>query len=145
MEGSEKKPSLLRAFLGLELALGLRLARWGSLLAGLLLLFQAIRRSLSDVVPGAEFLAGFYVLLALLIVLPWSHLPRKGWLPGFLVLAVLCVGFAFAMIFEVMFIHDHFASQGEKPGVPGFHGTLIFLVLMQPAVAIFSRYPHSLE
>lgn len=124
---------------------GLMLARLGSFLAAALLVVHAILRALSDVVPGGLLLAVFYLCLAIATLLPWTVLPQKIWPWLFGAFVVGVVAFVFAMIYEVMFLHNAIAATGEKPGVPGFHGTLIFLVLMQPPVALFRRHPEALS
>jgi hypothetical protein len=49
------------------------------------------------------------------------------------------------MIAVVMFAYMAAADQGERLGVPGFEGTLIFLSLMQVPVVLFQRKPELLD
>jgi hypothetical protein len=49
------------------------------------------------------------------------------------------------MIASVMFGYMAAADQGERLGVPGFEGTLIFVALMQVPAILFQRRPDLLD
>ena len=49
------------------------------------------------------------------------------------------------MIISVMFDYMASAERGERLGVPGLEGTLIFLSLLQPPVILFRQNPDLLD
>ena len=57
----------------------------------------------------------------------------------------LSIGFVFLMIVVVMFSYIASAERGERLGVPGFEGTLIFLCLLQAPTILFRKNPDLLD
>ena len=55
------------------------------------------------------------------------------------------IGFVFLMIVVVMFSYIAAAERGERLGVPGFEGTLIFLCLLQAPTILFRIHPDLLD
>jgi hypothetical protein len=49
------------------------------------------------------------------------------------------------MIASVMFGYMAAAERGERLGVPGFEGTLIFFALMQVPTVLFQRRPDLID
>ena len=49
------------------------------------------------------------------------------------------------MVVVVMFAYIESAERGERLGVPGFQGTLIFLALMQIPSILFRKNPDLLD
>jgi len=49
------------------------------------------------------------------------------------------------MVVSVMFNYMAAADQGERLGVPGFEGTLIFLSLLQVPAVLFQRKPDLID
>ena len=91
------------------------------------------------------FKAGYFVAYGLALVVPYARLEAKQWKLGFTSLAVLSALFVFLMVVHVMFAYMAAADRGEKLGVPGLEGTLIFVGLMQVPVVLFQRKPDLLD
>ena len=49
------------------------------------------------------------------------------------------------MVVAVMFAYMEHAERGEKLGVPGLEGSLIFIALLQPPLVLFQRKPDLLD
>ena len=49
------------------------------------------------------------------------------------------------MIISVIFNYIEVAARGERLGVPGFEGTLIFLALLQVPAVLFQYRPDLLD
>ena len=61
-------------------------------------------------------------------------------------LLVFCsIAFVFVMVASVMFSYMDAAARGERLGVPGLEGTLIFLALMQVPAVLFQRRPDLID
>jgi hypothetical protein len=72
-------------------------------------------------------------------------LNERLWTPACIALTALAAGFVFIMIVSVMFAYMALAEQGQKLGVPGLEGSLIFIALLQPPVVLFRRKPDLLN
>ena len=126
-------------------ALGLRYGRIvGYVLASLLLIL-----GLSALFKGAgvfETFKGFYfIAYAIVLSLPFARLSDKSWRWGFGLLVGLSALFVFVMVVVVIFAYMASDARGERLGVPGFEGTLIFLALLQVPVVLFQRKPGMLD
>ncbi|MGK0309380.1 MAG: hypothetical protein ACJAYS_000196 [Lentimonas sp.] len=55
------------------------------------------------------------------------------------------MAFVFLMIVSVIFDYMAAEANGERLGVPGFEGTLIFLALLQVPAVLFQRRPDLLD
>ena len=64
---------------------------------------------------------------------------------GFGLLVGLSALFVFVMVVVVIFAYMASDARGERLGVPGFEGTLIFLALLQVPVVLFQRKPDMLD
>ena len=93
----------------------------------------------------ARFRQGFFVLFGLLVNLPFPRLGHRAWRYAFGLLIAFSVAFVFLMIGTVMFDYMAAAERGERLGVPGFEGTLVFLALLQPPAVLFQRRPDLLD
>lgn len=128
---------------------GLKLAKWGSYLLSLLLLMVAISELRQTIPEKGLFFHWFkivyYLLFSAWIQLPFQKLPPKLWSLCFAILCFLCVGFVFLMVIVVLFAYMESAARGERLGVPGFQGTLIFLSLMQIPSVLFQKNPDLLD
>ena len=49
------------------------------------------------------------------------------------------------MVVVVIFAYMASDARGERLGVPGFEGTLIFLALLQVPIVLFQRKPDMLD
>ena len=77
--------------------------------------------------------------------LPYQKLSGSAWRIGYGALVLLSIGFVFLMIVVVMFSYIAAAERGERLGVPGFEGTLIFLCLLQAPTILFRKHPDLLD
>ena len=127
---------------------GLEYARWGGYLFSTLLVLLAVSefRALSAESSGfAYFKMFYYSLLALWVQLPYPKLFASAWRICYGALVILSIGFVFLMIVVVMFSYIASAERGERLGVPGFEGTLIFLCLLQAPTILFRKNPDLLD
>jgi hypothetical protein len=127
---------------------GLEYARWGGYLFSTLLLLLAFVefRSLSSASPWFPYFKLFYFcVLAVWVQLPYNKLIGSAWRICYGALILLSIGFVFLMIVVVMFAYIESAERGERLGVPGFQGTLIFLCLLQAPTILFRRNPDLLD
>lgn len=139
----EPKPSEKTA-----LERGMEYARYSGYLFSALLLILAISefRSLSTESTGFSYFKLFYYsLLALWVQLPYQKLTASAWRISYGGLVLLSIGFVFLMIVVVMFSYIASAERGERLGVPGFEGTLIFLCLLQAPTILFRKNPDLLD
>ncbi len=127
---------------------GLEYARWGGFLFSallLLLVFGEIRSLSSDSTWYPSFKIFYYGLLALWVQLPYQKLAGITWRICYGALILLSIGFVFLMIVVVMFSYIESAERGERLGVPGFEGSLIFLCLLQAPTILFRKHPDLLD
>lgn len=130
------------------LARGLKYAQWGGYLFSFLLLILTVLQwqQLSvDASAYAYFKLVYFLLLALITRLPVAVLSSLVWKLCFAATVLLSIGFVFIMIVDVMYAYMAAAERGERLGVPGFQGTLIFLCLLQIPTLLFVRNPDLLE
>ena len=92
-----------------------------------------------------NFKATYCLLFGIILQIPFRMLQTKMWKASFIALTVLAAGFVFVMIISVMFDYMASAERGERLGVPGLEGTLIFLSLLQPPVVLFRQNPDLLD
>ena len=126
-------------------ALGLRYGRIvGYVLASLLLIL-----GLSALFKGTgvfeTFKGVYFIVYAIVLSLPFARLSDKSWRWGFGLLVGLSALFVFVMVVVVIFAYMASDARGERLGVPGFEGTLIFLALLQVPVVLFQRKPDMLD
>ena len=127
---------------------GLEYARWaGYLFSTILLLLTFVEfKNLSPESTWYPYFKMFYFsLLALWIQLPYQKLMGSAWRICYGALIVLSIGFVFLMIVVVMFSYMESADRGERLGVPGFEGSLIFLCLLQAPTILFRKNPDLLD
>lgn len=125
---------------------GVRYARYAGQLLGVLLFGLALRNIISgsmDLFTTIQTV--YYVIYGALLNVPFAKVPEARWKQVLGLLIVLSILFVFLMIATVMFAYIAAADRGERLGVPGFEGTLIFLALMQVPAVIFQRNPDLLD
>lgn len=125
---------------------GLRYARWAGYGLGIVLLIGA----LITLMGGADgtfplFKALFSLIYGAVLLLPFSRLDWRRWKAAYGLLIALSAGFVFVMIVSVIFAYMAAADRGERLGVPGLEGTLIFVALLQVPVVLFQRKPDLLD
>lgn len=126
-------------------ARGLRYARWGGHV--LTALLWAIGMAALVKGEGAfELFKGIYfVAYGIVVSLPYGRMSDKSWRWSYGLLVGLSALFVFVMVAVVMFAYMAAAERGERLGIPGFEGTLIFLALLQVPVVLFQRKPELLD
>ena len=126
-------------------ALGLRYGRIAGHVLALLLLFLG----LSALFNGAGFFEAFkgvyFIAYGIVLSLPYTRLSDKSWRWCFVLLVGLSALFVFVMVVVVIFAYMASDARGERLGVPGFEGSLIFLALLQVPVVLFQRKPDMLD
>ena len=128
-------------------AAGLRYGRIAGQVLGIILLIWGISK-LFSATSGNPFdwvQAIYFIIFGLIVQLPYQKLGDQAWKAAFAVLCLLSAGFVFVMVVSVMFAYMEYAERGEKLGVPGLEGTLVFLSLLQPPVILFQRKPDLLD
>ena len=91
------------------------------------------------------FKGSYYAVYALTIILPYRRMKDRAWNRCFILLSSLSALFVFVMVAVVIFAYMAAAERGERLGVPGFEGSLIFLALLQVPVVLFQRKPGLLD
>ena len=125
---------------------GLRYARWAGSFLSALLIILALKNLFSDGLTTFTTIQSVYFLIySAVLGIPFTRISDAQWKLAYAALIVLSVFFVFVMIASVMFAYMAAADRGEKLGVPGFEGTLIFLALMQAPVVLFQRKPDMLD
>jgi hypothetical protein len=125
--------------------LGLRYGR----IAGHVLTLLLLTLGLSALIKGSGIFEAFkgvyFITYSIVISLPFTRLSDKSWRWGFGLLVGLSALFVFVMVVVVIFAYMASDARGERLGVPGFEGTLIFLALLQVPVVLFQRKPDMLD
>jgi hypothetical protein len=125
--------------------LGLRYGR----IAGHVLTLLLLTLGLSALIKGSGIFEAFkgvyFITYSIVISLPFTRLSDKSWRWGFGLLVGLSALFVFLMVVVVIFAYMASDARGERLGVPGFEGTLIFLALLQVPVVLFQRKPDMLD
>lgn len=129
-----------------EVPQGVRYARWAGHLLGLVL----IGLGLTQLIEGAQgffahFQALYFIGYGLYLYIPFPKVPDTSWKWVYGLLIGASAAFVFLMIAHVMFAYMDAAEQGERLGVPGFEGMLIFFALMQVPAVLFQRKPDLLD
>lgn len=125
---------------------GVRYARWaGHALGSMLICIGAV--SLLSGLNGVfgPFKAGYFIIYGLILNIPFARIPEARWKWAYAVLVLGSAAFVFLMVASVMFSYMEAAERGERLGVPGFEGTLIFIALLQVPAVLFQRKPDLLD
>ena len=125
------------------LARYMRIAAWFT--ASLLMVWSARKIvTLSDHrFPWFVWLTLVYTIVyAIWMVVPWVRFTSgRIWKTGMIGYLVLSFFFVFLMIGNIMVDAAAAGAAGEKLGVPGLEGTLMFLSLAQIPGILFERHP----
>ncbi len=124
---------------------GLRYGRIAGRAVGVLLLAIGVVELLEGAMGFGRFQAAFCIAYGALLNLPFQRFRDRVWKAAFGGLILFSVAFVFIMIASVMFDYMAAAERGQRLGVPGFEGTLIFLSLLQVPVVLFLRRPDLLD
>ena len=125
--------------------LGLRYGRIAGHVLTLLLLTLGLSALIKESGIFEAFKGVYFITYSIVISLPFTRLSDKSWRWGFGLLVGLSVLFVFLMVVVVIFAYMASDARGERLGVPGFEGTLIFLALLQVPVVLFQRKPDMLD
>lgn len=125
---------------------GVRYARLAGRILGLLLIGLALKNLLIGTVTTFEVIQSVYfIFYGAFLNIPFAQVSEKRWKLTYAVMLLISALFVFLMIATVMFAYMAAADRGERLGVPGFEGTLIFLALMQVPAVLFERKPDLLD
>lgn len=126
-------------------ALGLRYARIVGYVMSALLLALGITALIKGQGTFETFKGAYFVAYGVVLSLPFGRMSDQSWRWGYGLLVGFSFLFVFVMVAVVMFAYMAADARGERLGVPGFEGTLIFLALLQVPVALFQRKPDLLD
>ena len=126
-------------------ALGLRCGRIAGHVLAILLLILGLKAMFKGAGGFETFKGVYFIAYGIVISLPFARLSDKSWRWGFGLLVGLSALFVFVMVVVVIFAYMASDARGERLGVPGFEGTLIFLALLQVPVVLFQRKPNMLD
>jgi hypothetical protein len=124
---------------------GLRYARIGGHLLSALLLALGLTALIKGQGTFDAFKGIYFVVYGIVISLPFGRMSDTIWRWSYGLLVGLSVVFVFVIIAVVMFAYMAAADRGDRLGIPGFEGMLIFLALMQVPVVLFQRKPDLLD
>lgn len=125
---------------------GVRYARWAGRALGFLLIGLALKNILTGTLTTFLVIQSVYfILYGAFLNLPFAKVSDKHWKLTYILMLLISALFVFLMIATVMFAYMAAADRGERLGVPGFEGTLIFLALMQVPAVLFERKPDLLD
>ena len=126
-------------------ALGLRYGRIAGHVLALLLLFLGLSALFNGAGVFEAFKGVYFIAYGIVLSLPYTRLSDKSWRWCFVLLVGLSALFVFVMVVVVIFAYMASDARGERLGVPGFEGSLIFLALLQVPVVLFQRKPDMLD
>jgi hypothetical protein len=123
----------------------LRYARLAGRVLSVLLLALGVTALIRGAGVFELFKGAYFVVYGIVLSLPYGRLSDAAWKPLYASLVVLSAVFVFVMVAVVMFAYMAAADRGERLGIPGFEGMLIFLALLQVPVVLFQRKPDLLD
>ena len=125
---------------------GVRYARLAGRLLGLLLICMGILSLTGNAEDSFAFFKAIYLIAyGSLLNLPFKRITEQPWKWSFGLLVVSSIAFVFLMVVSVIFDYMATDARGERLGVPGFEGTLIFFALLQVPAVLFQRNPDLLD
>ncbi len=124
---------------------GLSYARWAGQALGLVLMLMGLLALMREGGGFEHFKGLYFVAYGVFLVFPYQYLRGRTWTWGFRLLCLLSALFVFVMIAHIMFAYMAAADRGERLGVPGLEGTLIFVSLLQVPVVLFQRRPDLID
>lgn len=127
---------------------GLKYAKFGGHLLKILLVLITINLIFTEDINNQLFKwfkIIYFISIIIILQFPFQKLEDNAFKIFFVILCILSIGFVFLMVVDVMFAYIAAAEIGERLGVPGFQGSLIFLTLLQIPTILFSRNPDLLD
>ena len=127
---------------------GLKYSKFGGHLLKILLVLIIINLIFTEDINNQLFKwfkIIYFISIIIILQFPFQKLEDNAFKIFFVILCILSIGFVFLMVVDVMFAYIAAAEIGERLGVPGFQGSLIFLTLLQIPTILFSRNPDLLD
>lgn len=125
---------------------GVRYARWAGRALGCILICAGIVSAIRGIEGTFNSIkASYFILYGIVLNLPFTRISNARWKWIYGLLVFCSVVFVFVMVVSVMYHYMEAADRGERLGVPGLEGTLIFLALMQVPAVLFHRRPDLLD
>jgi hypothetical protein len=125
---------------------GVRYARLTGRLLGVFLICMGTLSLVASLSGSFDcFKAVYFVVYGSLLNLPFDRMAKRPWKWSFGLLIASSIAFVFVMIISVIFDYMAADARGERLGVPGFEGTLIFFALLQVPAVLFQRNPDLLN
>ena len=125
---------------------GVRYARITGRLLGLLLICMGALSLMENTSNSFDFFKTVYLIAyGSLLNFPFERIAARSWKWLFGLLIVSSIAFVFIMVIAVIFDYMAADARGERLGVPGFEGTLIFFALLQVPAVFFQRNPDLLD
>jgi len=125
---------------------GVRYARWAGHALGCILICAGIVSAIRGLEGTFDSIkASYWILYGVVLNLPFTRISDARWKLIYGLLVFCSVGFVFTMVVSVMYNYMEAADHGDRLGVPGLEGTLIFLALMQVPAVLFQRRPDLLD
>ena len=125
---------------------GVRYARWAGNALGSVLILIGVVAIMEGVSDGFNiFKSCYFIFYGIVLNIPYRSISDSAWKCVYGLLIACSVAFVFVMVISVMYNYMEAAERGERLGVPGLEGTLIFIALMQVPAVLFQRKPHLLD
>jgi len=126
---------------------GVRYARMAGQILGLSLIVLGI---ISLAANGnsdsfSTFRAIYFLAYGSLLNFPFLRVSEQQWKWVYGLLVISSAVFVFLMVVSVIFDYIAADERGERLGVPGFEGTLIFFALLQVPTLFFQKRPDLLD
>ncbi|MGZ0656989.1 hypothetical protein ACWPKO_04860 [Coraliomargarita sp. W4R53] len=126
-------------------ARGLRYARFAGYVLAVLLGTLGVSALIKGTGTFDMFQGVYFLVYAVVLCVPFKRISDSSWRWAYGLLVGLSALFVFVMIAVVMFAYMAAADRGERLGIPGFEGMLIFFALLQVPVVLFQRKPDLLD
>lgn len=125
----------------------IRFARRGGKVFGLVLILGGLLFFLRGAGESSfgSFRAIYSIFYGGLLCLPFARFPAGSWKISFIAVCLFSAAHVFVLVVAVMYQYIELAEMGERLGVPGLEGSLVFLSLLQPPTLLFERHPDFLD
>jgi hypothetical protein len=125
---------------------GVRYARWAGNALGSVLILIGVVALMEGLSSGFDlFKACYFIVYGIVLNIPYRSLSDTIWKWTYGLLIACSVAFVFVMVVAVMYNYMQAADRGERLGVPGLEGTMIFIALLQVPATLFQRKPKLLD
>ena len=125
---------------------GVRYARWAGNALGSVLILIGVVALMEGLSSGFDlFKACYFMFYGIVLNIPYRSLSDTVWKWTYGILIACSAAFVFVMVVSVMYNYMEAADRGERLGVPGLEGTMIFIALLQVPATLFQRKPKLLD